>query len=83
MLVGHTDATGSEAYNQGLSERRAYSAQSYLNGRGVTRPIKTLGRGEIEPVATNETEAGRAKNRRVEVAIYAGDALKAEAKAAS
>jgi outer membrane protein OmpA-like peptidoglycan-associated protein len=80
MIVGHTDATGSEAYNQGLSERRAYASQRYLNGRGVTRPIRTLGRGELEPVATNETEAGRAKNRRVEVAIYAGDALKEEAR---
>jgi len=80
MIVGHTDATGSESYNQGLSERRAYSAQRYVAGQGVTRPIRTLGRGELEPIASNETEAGRAHNRRVEVAIYAGDALKNEAK---
>jgi len=80
MIVGDTDATGTEAYNQTLSERRAYSAQRYLASRGVTRPIRTLGRGELEPIASNETESGRAHNRRVEVAIYAGDALKAEAK---
>jgi outer membrane protein OmpA-like peptidoglycan-associated protein len=80
MIVGHADATGSESYNQDLSERRAYAAQRYLSSRGVTRPIRTLGRGELEPIASNETEAGRAKNRRVEVAIYAGDALKNEAK---
>jgi len=80
MIVGHADATGSETYNQDLSERRAFAAQRYLSGRGVTRPIRTLGRGELEPVASNDTEAGRAKNRRIEVAIYAGDALKEEAK---
>jgi outer membrane protein OmpA-like peptidoglycan-associated protein len=80
MIVGHTDATGTEAYNQDLSERRAYAAQRYLASRGVTRPIRTLGRGELEPIASNESEDGRAHNRRVEVAIYAGDALKNEAK---
>ena len=80
MIVGHTDATGSESYNYGLSERRAYAAQRYLYSQGVTRPIRTLGRGELEPIASNETEDGRAHNRRVEVAIYAGDALKNEAK---
>ena len=79
MIVGHTDATGSESYNQDLSERRAYAAQRYLYSQGVTRPIRTLGRGELEPVASNETEDGRSHNRRVEVAIYAGDALKREA----
>jgi outer membrane protein OmpA-like peptidoglycan-associated protein len=80
MIVGHADATGSDTYNQDLSERRAHAAQRYLSGQGVTRPIRTLGRGELEPVASNDTEAGRAKNRRIEVAIYAGDALKEEAK---
>jgi outer membrane protein OmpA-like peptidoglycan-associated protein len=80
MIVGHADATGSEAYNQDLSERRAASARRYLASQGVTRPIRTLGRGELEPVASNETEAGRAKNRRIEIAIYAGDALKEEAR---
>lgn len=80
MIVGHTDATGSESYNQDLSERRAASAQRYLYSQGVTRPIRTVGRGELEPIASNETESGRAQNRRVEVAIYAGDALKREAR---
>jgi len=80
MIVGHTDSKGSDTYNYDLSERRAASAQRYLQSQGVTRRIKTLGRGETEPVASNDTDEGRAKNRRVEVAIYAGDALKREAK---
>ena len=80
MIVGHTDAMGTQEYNQELSERRASSARRYLGSRGVTRPIRTLGRGELEPVASNDTESGRARNRRVEVAIYAGDALKDEAR---
>jgi outer membrane protein OmpA-like peptidoglycan-associated protein len=80
MIIGHTDATGTEEYNQDLSERRAQSARRYLASQGVTRTIRTLGRGETEPVATNDDETGRAKNRRVEIAIYAGDALKAQAK---
>lgn len=80
MIIGHTDSKGTAEYNQDLSERRAQSARRYLASQGVTRTIRTLGRGETEPVASNEDEYGRAKNRRVEVAIYAGDALKAEAK---
>ena len=79
MVVGHTDATGTWDYNQSLSERRAQSAASYLYSRGVDRRIETLGRGEAEPVATNEEETGRQQNRRVEVAIYASKALRAKA----
>ncbi|MEP7027721.1 MAG: OmpA family protein, partial [Candidatus Eisenbacteria bacterium] len=80
MIIGHTDSKGTAEYNQQLSQERAAAAQGYLSSRGVNRTIRTLGRGELEPVASNDTEAGRAKNRRVEVAIYAGDALKAQAK---
>lgn len=80
MIIGHTDSKGTEEYNQDLSQRRAQSARRYLASQGVTRTIRTLGRGETEPVASNDDEYGRAKNRRVEVAIYAGDALKAQAK---
>lgn len=80
MIVGHTDAIGSEEYNQKLSERRAYSAANYLRSKGVVRTIRTLGLGEGEPVASNETEEGRRQNRRVEVAIYASDALKESAR---
>jgi outer membrane protein OmpA-like peptidoglycan-associated protein len=79
MIVGHTDDVGSADYNQVLSERRAHSAASYLNSRGVTRRIETVGRGEDEPLASNDSESGRAKNRRVEVAIYASAALREQA----
>jgi len=79
LIVGHTDQVGSESYNQSLSERRARSAADYLVSQGVNRGrIETQGKGESEPLATNDTEAGRATNRRVEVAIYASDAHKAE-----
>ena len=72
LIVGHTDATGSDSYNMSLSERRARAAQNFLVGEGVapTR-LRAAGRGETEPIASNETEAGQAQNRRVEVAIYA------------
>jgi outer membrane protein OmpA-like peptidoglycan-associated protein len=79
MIVGHTDAVGSDGYNQDLSERRSQSAASYLYSRGVDRRIETLGRGENEPLTTNETDQGRRQNRRVEVAIYASEALQARA----
>lgn len=72
MIVGHTDAVGDDAYNMGLSNRRANSASAYLQSRGVPASrITTAGRGETEPVASNDTEAGRQQNRRVEIAIYA------------
>ena len=77
LIVGHTDSRGDDAYNQSLSYRRANSAASYLQNQGVTRPrIQTTGRGESEPVASNDTDAGRQLNRRVEVAIYASDAYR-------
>ncbi|MGZ5179369.1 MAG: OmpA family protein [Ramlibacter sp.] len=67
-IVGHTDNTGSDAINDPLSQRRADAARDYLAARGVDpRRIMTSGRGEHEPVADNSTEAGRAKNRRVEI----------------
>jgi outer membrane protein OmpA-like peptidoglycan-associated protein len=79
MIVGHTDATGTESYNMSLSKRRASSASSYLRSHGVTRDIRVVGRGETEPIATNDTDEGRQQNRRVEVAIYASNKMKAEA----
>ncbi len=82
LIVGHTDATGSGNYNQSLSERRARSAARYLVEHGLTWDrIETDGLGEEEPVADNTTAAGRSRNRRVEVAIFASDALQAEMKA--
>ncbi len=67
-VVGHTDSVGSAAYNQQLSERRARAVGDYLRSRGVAAGrIQTEGRGESEPRATNNTEAGRQLNRRVEI----------------
>jgi len=69
-VVGHTDSIGTEAYNQGLSERRATTVKNYLISKDVpSNRIEMEGRGESEPVATNETREGRAKNRRVEITI--------------
>jgi len=79
MIVGHTDNVGTGAYNQDLSERRANSAARYLHSQRVDRRIATRGLGEEEPVASNASDAGRRKNRRVEVAIYASEAWQAEA----
>jgi len=77
LIVGHTDNVGDDAYNQGLSERRANSAAAYLASQSVARTrIATSGKGEAEPVTTNDTDAGRAQNRRVEVAIYASEAYR-------
>ncbi|MFN3820173.1 OmpA family protein [Blastomonas sp.] len=69
-VYGHTDSTGSDAYNQTLSERRAQSVSSYLSSRGVQPArLATRGFGESQPVASNTTEDGRAQNRRVEIRI--------------
>lgn len=69
-IAGHTDSVGSEQYNQSLSERRARAVADYLVARGVSRDrLIIVGAGETRPVASNETEAGRAENRRVEVTV--------------
>lgn len=69
-VYGHTDSTGSDAYNQDLSERRAISVADYLVSRRVkSARIGTRGFGESQPIATNETEEGRAANRRVEIKV--------------
>jgi outer membrane protein OmpA-like peptidoglycan-associated protein len=81
LIVGHTDSTGGTEYNQGLSERRAGAASAFLAGQGIARGrLRTEGRGETEPIAGNDTEGERQQNRRVEVAIYADEAWRAEAK---
>lgn len=80
LIEGHTDAQGSSEYNQELSRNRAQSVSSYLAQQGVSRSRLIIeGYGEQQPVASNETADGRQKNRRVEVAIYANDALKQRA----
>ncbi len=67
-VEGHTDSIGSEAYNQKLSERRAAAVRDYLASQGIDAArIKTRGFGKSKPVASNDTEAGRAENRRVDV----------------
>jgi outer membrane protein OmpA-like peptidoglycan-associated protein len=74
-IEGHTDSTGSDDYNQGLSERRAQSVQAYLSQQGIGQAITaTVGFGESRPVATNGTSSGRQQNRRVEL-IVSGDAI--------
>jgi outer membrane protein OmpA-like peptidoglycan-associated protein len=81
MLVGHTDSVGQPGYNQSLSERRARTAADYLGGQGVTRQrLLTSGKGEAEPIASNDDDAGRRQNRRVEIAIYADKQMREEAK---
>jgi outer membrane protein OmpA-like peptidoglycan-associated protein len=79
VIVGHTDAVGTDSYNQGLSERRAGSAASYLSGQGIPgERIEGTGKGEAEPIAENESEAGRSQNRRIEVAIFASEEYRKE-----
>lgn len=69
-VVGHTDSVGSDAYNQGLSERRAQSVVSYLSSHGVpAEKLSAAGQGESQPAADNSTDAGRAQNRRVELFV--------------
>ncbi len=69
-VVGHTDITGSAAHNQHLSERRAGSVQSYLEGNGVLpERVYATGFGKSQPIASNDTESGRRLNRRVDITI--------------
>ena len=68
LVEGHTDVTGGEGYNQGLSERRASTAQNYLEQLGVSHTqIAAFGYGEFRPLASNETTYGRSQNRRTEI----------------
>ena len=67
-VVGHTDSTGSDAINNPLSLQRAESVKNFLEDRGVPASrIETVGRGSREPIASNDTADGQAKNRRVEI----------------
>lgn len=69
-IYGHTDSTGSAQYNQQLSQRRAQSVAQYLVGQGVNgQRLLVQGMGETQPIATNDTAAGREQNRRVEIKI--------------
>ncbi|MEG3191191.1 OmpA family protein [Lysobacter sp. D1-1-M9] len=69
-VAGHTDSVGTDAYNQQLSERRAAAVGNHLMGQGLMRDrFILIGAGETRPVASNDTEAGRAQNRRVEITL--------------
>jgi OmpA-OmpF porin, OOP family len=68
-VTGHTDSVGPRAYNQRLSEIRARVVADYLHAHGITVPISASGRGELQPVASNATRAGRERNRRVEIEV--------------
>ena len=70
IAVGHTDAAGTDAYNQNLSVRRSEAVKAYQVGKGVEKNrVYTEGKGEKQPVADNRTAEGRAKNRRVEIEV--------------
>lgn len=69
-VAGHTDSTGTEEYNQSLSERRAASVSQYFSARGIAQQrLMTVGMGELRPVADNGSAAGRQANRRVEITM--------------
>ncbi len=71
QVIGHTDSTGSQAYNMDLSQRRARSVAGILSASGVAQNrLATVGRGASQPIASNDTVQGRAQNRRVEILIY-------------
>ena len=70
IAVGHTDAVGTDAYNQKLSVARSEAVKSYLVSKGIEKNrVYTEGKGEKQPVADNKTSEGRAKNRRVEIEV--------------
>jgi len=81
-VIGHTDSKGSDSYNQTLSESRATAVTNYASLNGIDKArLTAIGKGETDPIATNDTEEGSASNRRVEFVITANDKMKAEAKA--
>jgi outer membrane protein OmpA-like peptidoglycan-associated protein len=80
-IIGHTDSKGTTKYNQTLSESRANSVASYTSRNGIdNNRLTAIGKGETDPVATNDTEEGSASNRRVEFVITANEKMKADAK---
>lgn len=80
LIVGHTDNVGSESFNQTLSKNRARAVSYQLTSAGVSKSrLKLQGKGESQPVVSNDTEDSRSQNRRVEIAIYANSKMKNEA----
>jgi len=77
VIEGHTDNVGEEIYNQSLSENRAHEIENYLIRKGVDDArMKTIGYGERQPIASNDTDVGRQRNRRIEIGLYANDQLR-------
>ena len=80
-VIGHTDSKGTDSYNQSLSERRASAVTSYLRTHNINSGrLSAKGMGESDPVASNDSEDGRAQNRRVEFVITANEKMKEDAK---
>ena len=80
LVTGHTDSDGAEEYNQTLSEQRAKAVSDYSMYQGINSSrLSVIGLGENEPIASNETVEGKKLNRRVEIAIFANEDLKAAA----
>jgi outer membrane protein OmpA-like peptidoglycan-associated protein len=80
-VIGHTDSKGTEKYNQTLSENRANSVTTYIRENGVENSrLIAIGKGETDPISTNNTDEGSASNRRVEFVITANEKMKADAK---
>ena len=81
LVVGHTDNVGSNSFNQTLSKKRAAAVSNFLASLGVYNSrLETMGKGESQPITSNETEESRSQNRRVEIAIYANEKMKSAAK---
>ena len=75
-IYGYTDSKGSDSYNLSLSDRRAAAVKSYMMSKGIASSrMMTMGMGEQDPIASNDTDAGRAENRRVEFAITANEEM--------
>lgn len=80
LIVGHTDNVGSNSFNQTLSKKRAAAVSNFLAALGVSNSrLATMGKGETQPIVSNETDESRSQNRRVEIAIYANEKMKQEA----
>lgn len=74
-VEGHTDSTGSDEYNQQLSERRAASVKAeFVKAGMVEANVRAIGKGETQPIASNDTDEGRAQNRRVVIVVTPADA---------